>query len=436
MIEQAAIVVLANLLFYFKTLSYKYCSDDIPSYGRGKSRAKLKHWLYVLEGREKTTPHIDHFITMMIHTLVCLFIYLGFGANDISFLAALLFSFNPANNQGSVWISGRTYALPTLGLTMLMAFPKMAIILLAGICYFNSGFTAPLIFAGSPHPWILWFLPLAWFMNVGRFRKNVMGKVKMEMFDEDRKIHPKKLILFTKTFGWYLWHSLFPTKNTFYHAFLQSLAGCMSDKGYTLCRWFWFGLISGISAITYMIIHPWDLTNFAVLWFCFTIAPFCNLMRIHQEIAERYMYLPLVGAMYFLANFLVGYPVISAMFLTMYATRMWFYMDAYQDDYYLVENSALASPNSWFALHVKAMKRWDAGSHQEALIYWNMARGISPKEFKVNFNLGTAMMTFGQVERAEEFYKVAMENIPKGQEKQSKELYKTIKEEKKAAMLL
>jgi len=158
--------------------------------------------------------------------------------------------------------------------------------------------------------------------------------------------------------------------------------------------------------------------NFGLLWWCVGISPFLNLFRIHQEIAERYCYLPNVGLMYALAHVLIGHPVAIAAVISIYATRMWFYMDTYMDDYYLVESACMNSPDAWFSWHVRAMKRWDAKSYMEAVILWTMALRISPKEFKLNLNLATAHMAGGQKEVALQFLKTAEENMPAGQEVQ------------------
>jgi hypothetical protein len=120
-----------------------------------------------------------------------------------------------------------------------------------------------------------------------------------------------------------------------------------------------------------------------------------------------------------LASFLVGNPILATVFLTAYATKMWFWMDAYMDDYYLVESSCLASPDAWFAWHVKAMKRWEVKSHQEAVILWSMARLISPNEFKININIATALGLSSDPkhrEEAKKFLEIAEKNIPAGQE--------------------
>lgn len=436
MFEKVCIILLANLAFYFKTIGYKYVSDDIPSSQRLKNKSKWKHWLMVLEGHEKSNPQVDHAITTAIHALVCVFIYTAFGATDVSFLAALLFSFNPINNQASVWISGRGYALSALGMTMALTFPALGGIFLFLATYSNAGFLAPLCLIGSPQPWLLFLAPLCWYYWGKNFKKNVGDKIKQEMYTEDRRIHPIKFILATKTFGFYLIHALIPIKTTFYHSYLQSLAGSGRAKGYSFKdRFLYIGIAAQTFILWRFITQPWDMVNFGLLWWCVCIAPFCNFVRMQQEIAERYAYLPGVGLAFVLAFYLQPYPLLAAAWLATYATKMWFYADCYQDDYYLVEGSCLNSPDSWFAWHVRAMKRWDQQSYQEAVILWTMAKIISPKEFKILFNLATALRLSRHDKEAFEFIKLAEENIPSGQENEVKSLVQDWKNGKLAVLL-
>lgn len=107
--------------------------------------------------------------------------------------------------------------------------------------------------------------------------------------------------------------------------------------------------------------------------------------------------------------------VVITAFITMYATKMWFYMDAYQDDYYLLETACLNSPDAWFAWHARAIQRWGNKSYQEAVIIWTMARIISPKQFKINLNLASALAMGGHQKEAEHFLKIAESNMVEGQ---------------------
>lgn len=426
MFERIEIITLVGLLYFSKTLTYQYSSDDIPAAQRQKDPVKWRQWLWILEGRARSWSQLDHFITTVIHILTCVCIYLAFGANDASFLASFLFMFNPINNQVSVWVAGRGYGIAALGMTGALAFPKIGLLFLLAATYYNAGFFAPLVFAGSAYPYLVLIGALCWLVHVRRFKMNVMDRVKTEQFAEDRELKPEKIVLGLKTFGFYLTHSLIPFKTTFYHSFLQSCAGALTHKAYSMKdRFFWAGLVGFIGMVAYMVSHPWNMVSFGLLWFMITLAPFCNVIRAQQEIAERYTYLPNVGLMFVLATLLVNHPMLAAGWVSMYATKMWFWMDSYADDFYLSEFSSLVSPDAWYSWHVKAIKRWWAASYQEAVIYWTMARRISPNEFKINYNLATALRLSANPEHwkeAEHMMKIAENCAARGQEDQVKDL--------------
>lgn len=308
MIEHICIILLVTLLFFAKTITYKYCSDDLPAVANPpKFKNKWQKRLLQLKGGLRVNPQEEHLITTVIHGLVCVFIYLAFGATDISFLAALLFCLNPINNQVSVWIAGRAYALTTLFMLMALTFPIVAPLFLLLVSYHFAGTFAPLALLGSKISWAVYFLPLIWAFHYRSFKHTIIEKIKAEMFDEDKKVKPQKLILVVKTFGFYLTHTLIPIKTTFYHSFLQSMAGniIMRKRAYSLDRFFWIGSVSITGILYYWTHHPWDMSCFGLLWWCICIAPFCNLFRLSQEIAERYCYQANVGLMYFLAYFII-----------------------------------------------------------------------------------------------------------------------------------
>ena len=430
MSQNVCIILLVNIVFYWKTIYYGYVSDDLPATQRNYPGNIWKHALLILEGhlkshrKGKDYPHIDHFITFIIHAFVCVGIYLGFGGNNVSFIASLLFSVNPINNQVAVWIAGRNYAFAALGMVWALALPmEMGGLMLLGATYSNAGFLMPVVLLGSSHPYLFIFAPLVWLYQWKRFNKNVTNKLRMEMLDEDKSIHVRKLILATKTFGFYLIHALIPIKTTFYHSLLESIAGSRRYKAYNLCRFFWIGVISICAMIAYICTHKWDMVCFGILWWCVGILPFLNLRRIQQEIAERYAYVANIGLMVCLGSFIVGNDLFVAGFLMMYATKMWFYIDGYKSDFWMVETSTLNSPDSWFGLHIAATKRFEAQSYIEAIYYWNEAKRISPNEFKLLYNLAVcSLMLFRNTKEANSLMAEAEKNIPKGQEVNCKNL--------------
>jgi|25BtaG_2_1085352.scaffolds.fasta_scaffold03861_3 hypothetical protein len=449
MLEKLGIIIVVNLILYFKTLRFKFVSDDFSVW---KNPPKFKNnwhrrWLQVL-GQAKiysTTAAFkrerkrlklvkfkneqqEHFFTLLIHILICILIYFAFGKTNIAFLAALLYSVNPANNQGTIWPGGRGYALPMVGLLSAMALPYISPIMLFFCSSFTIGFLAPLALIGSAKWYLLALMPIVWLLHSRKFVTAVKTKHGAESFTEDNRFHARKIILAIKTFGFYLTLCLIPFRITFYHAFLQSCAGniVMRKRAYSLCKFFWIGLTVGIGWIIYSW-HNWNSISWALFAFMITIAPFCNLKRANQEIAERFTALPNIFLMYFLAQILIQWPIAITIFLVFYATRTFYTLMLYKDEYWITECAVVEDPHAWWAWHCRGMKRWDTKSYKEALILWVMANLISPKEFKVLMNIATVLRLLKNDKEADQYLQKAAENIVEGQEKES---WQFIKEHK------
>jgi hypothetical protein len=310
---------------------------------------------------------------------------------------------------------------------MAISFPWLAPLILFGGSWFTAGFPALLVFIFSPYWWFIFFIPLIWWLHFKKFKTAVVIKFKAESFTEDKKIHPRKLILAIKTYGFYLALGLIPFKLSFYHSFLQSCAGnkIMRAKAYKIDCFFWIGL-TGIIYFIFLVFHPWSLTFWGLWWFSIAIAPYCNLRRMNQEISERFSYIAYIGLMLFLASLIINYPFLIIIFLTMYIIRIWFYMPAYTDDYWIVEYSVTESPDSWFAWHMRALKRWEMHSHREALNMWVMCKLLSPQEFKILINIHTVLRYLKLNQEAAVYLKIAKENVVEGQEAECKKLFDEI----------
>jgi len=438
MIFNIITILAVNVLVYAKTLKLGYVSDDLPTFQNPpimkNKREKIFRWVLA---QYKSCPKYDHLLTLSIHALISAFIYLAFGSNDISFIAALLFACNPANNQVSIWISGRGYALTALLLLVSMAIPYIAPGTLLMIGYFNIGYLAPLVLAGSNQYYLLVMLPIIWWIWRKKFKKDVLLKLNVEAVVEDAKIHPKKLILAIKTMGFYMALSLIPFKLTFYHSFLQSCAGndIMKKRAYSIKdKFFWIGLTT-IGVFIYLCFQGWSITTYGMLWFFITIAPFSNFRRIQQETAERYLYIPNIGVMVALASLIVNYPIIFAIFITMYLSRMPNVMRMYVDDYWLVESSTFEDPGAWYAWHIRGFKRWDNQSYKEALTMWVMAKLLDPKEFKILFNIAIVLNLLKKYQESAAFLKMAEDNIIEGQETQARQFIADFKAGKTRMLL-
>lgn len=433
MLSRIIIILAVNVILFARTIKFSYVSDDLPTFKNPpKFKNKWHKLLLWLIASYKWKTKYDHLMTLIIHALVGVFIYTAFGMTDISFFTALLFCVNPANNQGSVWISGRGYVLPPLLLLISLSMPFLAPFTLWAMGYFNLGFVAPLSLIGSNKAYLLAIMPFIWFFWFKKFRDDVGRKIAFEQADEDRKLHFGKFILAIKTMGFYATLGLIPFRITFYHSFLQSCAGndLMKRRGYSMKdKFFWIGL-GLITLFIYLALQKWTLTTYGLFWFFINILPFSNLKRLQQEIAERYLYTPLIGLMLALTSLIINYPIIIAIFLTMYIVKFNSIMRMYMDDYWILETAVIEDHQAWFAWHMRGIKRWDIGSYKEALTMWVMAKLISPKEFKLLYNIAVVLRLLRKDNEAQEYFNLALANIIKGQEDAVRTLIEEFKQGK------
>jgi len=431
MLNRVLIILLVNLVFFFRTLKLKYSSDDVPIWQAPPKYKNFWHKRYLqLIASARIEPQQDHALTTGLQAITASLVYIAFGANDVSFLTAILFSFCPANNQVSVWISGRWYMLVTILLLLCMLFSYASPLFILVASTHPAGFFSSLVFLGSKWWYLALLCPLAVWYRFKTIKFMVDRKRKVEAVEEDKRMDINRVVVAIKTYGFYATLCLIPLKLTFYHSFMQSMAGniIMRKIAYKKDHWFYIGLVLA-GYLIYSFWH-WSPIGWGVLWYTIAIAPYLNIYRCQQEIAERYLYIGSVGLLYSFAQVLINSPVAIAVFITMYMVRLWYYIPAYQDDYWLVEYSVMESPGSWYAWHTRARKRFDQGAVREALNMWVMAKLISPKEFKLLVNIGVVLKLIKRDQEAEQFFRDAELNIIPGQEAQAHEILKGAREGK------
>lgn len=446
--DKIAWIIIVNLALYFRTLKFKFVSDDFtvfkyPPVFKGPwhrrwlrfiGAAKLLNNSYHFVRANKKlfvavvkTEEMEHFIALLIHIAICISIYFAFGASQASFIAALFYSTNPVNNQGTIWPGGRGYAIPILMLMIAMALPLLSPICLFFCSWFTIGFLAPLALIGSTKWYLLCLMPMIWFYHSRKFTKAITLKNKMESFDYDRKMRWGKIAIFFRTFGFYTILCIFPFRITFYHNMLQSMSGneIMRKRAEALDRYFYSGVIIFFGIIVHAILN-WGMLAWALLAYMITLIPYCNLYRANQEIAERFVSMPNVFLMFALAQTILLFPIQAPFAITaalvFYMTRTYYTLITYKDEYFVTEVAIIEDPHAWWAWHCRAMKRWDTQSYKEALILWVMAKLISPKEFKILMNIATCLRLLKNDKEADDYLRLAEENIVAGQEEEARRM--------------
>lgn len=412
-----------NLLLYARSLRFGYISDDLLSEKRRRDKTVAKDeriWQSSTSGK----PKLDHGISIAVHAACACFIYTGLGGDRIALMAAILFSANPINNQGSVWISGRHYAWCALFLMMAKTSGYFGMPAMIAATVHPTALFAPLGYIGSSEWYLVLFLPIVWLIHWKHFKSEVTVRRGNEVVDFDKRFSWQKIIIAIKIYGFYFAICLIPWSLTWYHSFMQSGAGAGNDimkKRSMKLNWMSFLGLGLIGYLIYSAIFNWTPVSWGVLWYSCAIGPYLNLFRMQQEIAERYCYIANIGVMFVLANIL---PIPAfGFFLGFYVARLWGYLPAFTDDYWLIEKGINEDPAAWYCWYIRGHKRWQQQAIREALNCWVMAKMLSPKEFKILFNIGVVLKLLKRDKESEAFMKQAQENVIKGQEETAKILF-------------
>jgi hypothetical protein len=439
--QSIVLIILVNLLFFHRTWSYGYVSDDIPaSQNTNESTDRLWKRIWIeFRGRRYWNNRRGHILTTIVHTLNCILIYLSFGRSAPSLMASLLFSLNPINTQGgSIWMSGKPYSTATLLVLGAYCVP-MATPLFYGL---SSFFSASAMFATLPFLYTkFWFwvaLPFIFslvFWRVVLVKWNAIAATNEEM----RAIKPRKLIVFFKTFGYYFRLCLFPYKLGLYHNFIWGIGvnRHYNKIVYKIDRDFWIGLILFLFCLWHILFIR-NSVSFGLFWFVCNISMFCNFVTCQQQVSERFLYLPCVGLMlslsYFLCTPFSFYSVILmsplnyillATFFVYYATRLWYYRESYINDYWQVEYNIIEQKNAHYAWVARGVKKFYICDFDGALRDFGEARSHTPHDFKQNMNMAAMFLVLGDIPHCEEHLKYAEDTLYDGVEDKQREEFIT-----------
>ena len=379
---------------------------------RKKARNFFEKAWWHIRGTQYTDNKLAHILTTTLHFINCVLIYFVFGHTTVSLLTALLFAVNPVTNQAAIWLSGKPYSMSTMLLLLGLLFvPLMPIVYAFCVWWAPNAIFFPSIFVmHKPHFYLI-LLPIIGFFGSFKFRKTYMRRLSHGSKDMVT-FHPRKLILAFKTMGYYLRHCLFPMKIGMCHAYLHTfgLSKEESDKWYALDRYFFLGILMAIGAV-YALFHFNNPVAYGYLWFVFLTAQWNNMIMVNHPITERYMYLPLIGLMYALANLTIGTPLIW-LFLAFYATRLWSFMPAYKDVISFWESNIKNFPDVAMGYNQHGIGLASYGNVGTALD--TFVRGVQerPNDFRLNFNLSGILFKMNNIEQGLHHLKIAEKNLP------------------------
>ena len=413
MLTHLALIVMVVLLMYYRTFNYGYIIDDTESVRPKDQETKnvpLRIWEHI-RGRKYTDSRLGHILTTLLHTINCCLIYLVFGANDVAFLASILFAINPVTNQASIWLSGKPYALSTMFLLLgLLIIPLMPLVY--GFCVWwapNALFFPTIFLMKQPH-WYAVLLPLVGFLFLKKFKTAFTARFGSGT-TEMTVIKPRKLILVFKTLGYYLCHCLVPIKIGMCHYYLHNFGLSPEEtKGwYKPDRYMFLGIglcLAGIFAL-FHVEHP---VAYGFLWFMFLTVQWCNFVMVNHPITERYIYLPTIGLMYALAYLIINTPAMYV-FLTFYAVRLYYFMPAYFDIKTFWKSNVENFPNVAMGYNQYGLGLLNFGNIGSTIDVWVQGVQLRPKDFRLNYNLANIMLGTGNTTQALQFIKTAEESL-------------------------
>ena len=422
-LERIAIIAVLNLIFFYKTLSYGYVGDDVERAERKEPifKSNFHRWWIQFIGLRHLAPQVAHFISLVVHTICCVAIYLALGRNNISFLAAILFSIHPMNIQGSVWISGRNYVTASILSLGMIAFPTFSWLFYMTTSHFavNAWF-APLIFLGTKYWYMIGIIPLVWLID--RTNRATLHRKMWETGGlkttntEMRAVKLQKIIPYTKTFLYYITLGIFPHTIGIEHTYLRGFGTNKTDNdiGYKMNKIFWVGvLLLGILGFNFIrcMITGWTPFWFGLFWYFINISMWCNFVTYQQHITERYAYLANIGLVYSLASILINYPIAMGVFIVGYMVRLWYVMDMYRNDYWAVEYTIAESKNMYYMWLMRGVKKFCAKDYVGAIYDFNEAYNHKNYDLKVLYNIAVTSFVLGDTNRAKEFLGKAKENV-------------------------
>jgi|GEM_PF-2519769 len=423
-------------LFLIPALRYHYVVDDLSILARTeklkypKPKNKLIYLWMIFRGHaywdDKNCRAIAHGMTIAIHAVVCCLIYFAFGSNTVSYIAAILFALHPNNTEVSIWVSGKVYGTTTAVILLLWWFPLLAPVVFffapEGLIYF-SGIFSPVVFLLHPQYSVLAIFAL-WLVAT-RFKKMFTTKENQKLYaysknKEVLKIHPSKIIVALKFYGYYLINNIFLCHYSFFQGYMDSFVDTKEGikKSHQIDRYFFVGL-AGIILLVYLLInHRGHIMTLGLFWATVNIGMWCNFVNVGQQyISNRQCYLANVGLMLMLAGGLVQYPLAVGILAGWYARQLILARRQYGNVFWHFLYPLGDEPEFYYSWLNMGNLQFARGQLVSAIASYIEAMHLRPGNFKVLFNLSSAWIARGNIPEALKYFEEARKADVYAQEK-------------------
>jgi hypothetical protein len=241
-----------------------------------------------------------------------------------------MFAVLPVNLFIGAWLNGKRYGINTI-LCLLSYSVSPGFILIAP--FFQASAASFPMFLALTGQW-LWALliPVMLFMGKGFLLRWATGKYKASKVPVFLKWDNRKIVYMLKTIFYYFHTGLLASKPTMYPMRFKLFG--MVDEETEKAYKFDLAALGGLTILLLTIFgYLWQPDTFVgLLWWLVTISVYSNWITLTVPLAHRYMYLPNVGLMVFLATVLSYiHPLAWVPVAIIYATRTFSFMDMFEN---------------------------------------------------------------------------------------------------------
>lgn len=187
-----------------------------------------------------------------------------------------------------------------------------------------------------------------------------------------------------------------------------------------------FLLLSSVTIITYRMFFYSKIVFFSMIWFFISLLPVINIIPIENIMAERYLYLPILGFCMLAGSFFVyqysdcgtlnkSYIIIflTVLVLVIFSIRTIRRNNIWIDQIVLWTNTAKISPDSFKAHNNLGNIYRDAGRFDEAIVELKHAIALYDGYIDAHNNLGVTYRKKGMINEAVHEYQKALQINPR-----------------------
>src|SRR3990167_3581990 len=402
------LIITIVIVLYWRTNDYCYLIDDA-----------VRRWGYLLEIPEMSPPpdfyakkahKTRHLFLTLTHAVIVSIIYFLWG-----WKAALLFAVNPICVACTAWVTGGYYQITTFftlaAYYFIVNIPGFYGVLI-GMVFFTGALGSTINCLAIPfifliiHPvsGLSLFWPLGMYLSGRRFN---IGFKKRNTGKAD-KITWRKVAVVPKVLAYYIKATVFPRRLAFFQEF-----GFEYGKDPNVQKdleSFNRNFIESVAISLVFVISGFILSPLGILIYLAGILPFTQWKVLGQFVAERYLYLPMVGWTLILASALSHPATLPILFIIvcLYTYRVHKYIPAFKNIETLYENGIDQFPKC-ISNYVNLAER---KLHKEQFFeaYKLLKRGLEldPDSFLCHANMAAYWLAINRPEPAMYHTKLAM----------------------------